>query len=145
MLAELRSRKLDFPLPAAPNFSDDVPPHVFDEERFTATPPLPSDPAALNFMGYVRPGSRGVGTRNLIVLLGTSSLTGAFVRALETRLHPLTTICQSGIEMGQKGANLLLDIVAEQADITQIDDIIQPVKLIVRQSTGQPLLASAPI
>jgi DNA-binding LacI/PurR family transcriptional regulator len=58
---------------------------------------------------------------------------------------PLTTICQSGIEMGQKGTNLLLDIVAEQADITQIDDIIQPVKLIVRQSTGQPLLASAPI
>jgi altronate dehydratase len=93
MLAELRSRKLDFPLPAAPNFSDDVPPYVFDEERFTAAPPLPSDPDALNFMGYVRPGSRGVGTRNLIVLLGTSSLTGAFVRALETRLHPLAEDC----------------------------------------------------
>ncbi|RMF81290.1 MAG: altronate hydrolase, partial [Chloroflexi bacterium] len=34
-------------------------------------------------------GGRGVGTRNMIVLLGTSSLTAGFVRALEARLKPL--------------------------------------------------------
>ncbi len=38
-------------------------------------------------MGYRRTGSRGVGTRNTIVLLGTSALTGGFVASLEERLQ----------------------------------------------------------
>ena len=39
------------------------------------------------FAGYPRPGGRGVGTRNVIVLLGTTSLSGSFVKALEARLR----------------------------------------------------------
>ena len=38
-------------------------------------------------MGYKRPGNRGVGTRNFIVVLGTSSRTTGFARQLATLTH----------------------------------------------------------
>jgi altronate dehydratase len=38
-------------------------------------------------MGYRRPGDRGVGTRNYVVLLGVTSRTGGFAKALEWRLR----------------------------------------------------------
>ncbi|MDH4249497.1 MAG: UxaA family hydrolase, partial [Deltaproteobacteria bacterium] len=37
------------------------------------------------FRGYLRPGRRGVGTRNFVVLLGTSSLSASFCRTLEAQ------------------------------------------------------------
>jgi altronate dehydratase len=89
MLDELRHRPLDFTLPTAPNFADQIAPFVFDESRFAPAPPLPRHADTLTFDGYRRPDQRGVGTRNMILLLGTSSLTGGFVTALETRLKPL--------------------------------------------------------
>ncbi len=39
------------------------------------------------FQGYQRPGTRGAGTRNYIVLVGVSSQAGGFVRALEAEYH----------------------------------------------------------
>jgi altronate dehydratase len=89
VLRELRSRSLDFSLPAAPNFADQIPPFVFDEAQFTPSPPLPLYDEERTFLGYPRSNGRGVGTRNMVVLLGTSSLTGGFVRQLETTLQPL--------------------------------------------------------
>ncbi len=89
VLQELRHRQLDFTPPATPNFTDQIAPFVFDEASFKAAPPLPLYADTKTFMGYRRSGTRGVGTRNTIVLLGTSALTGGFVRSLETRLQPL--------------------------------------------------------
>lgn len=89
VLRELRRRTLDFALPETPNFADQIAPFVFDESRFQPSPPTPRYDETLTFMGYPRPGGRGAGTRNLIVLLGTSSLVAGFVRTLEARLKPL--------------------------------------------------------
>ena len=41
------------------------------------------------FRGYRRPGGRGVGTRNTIVILGTTSRTASFARQLAARLQSL--------------------------------------------------------
>ena len=40
------------------------------------------------FAGYRRPGRRGVGTRNTIVILGTTSHTASFARQLTARDDP---------------------------------------------------------
>ena len=89
VLIELGRRTLDFPLPDQPNFVDEIAPFVFDETTFRPAAALPRYDEPLTFEGYRRPGTRGVGTRNMIVLLGTSSLTGGFVRALERQLQSL--------------------------------------------------------
>ncbi|MBX3059852.1 MAG: UxaA family hydrolase [Anaerolineae bacterium] len=89
VLAELHSRALPFTLPAAPNFADQSATYTFDEAHFAPASPLRRYAETRTFLGYPRPGKRGVGTRNRIVLLGTSSLTAAFVRRLEERLRPL--------------------------------------------------------
>jgi altronate dehydratase len=86
VLDELGRRSLDFALPTMPNFKDEIPPFVLDEAVFQPAEPLPKYPHDRAFLGYRRPGRRGVGTRNMIVLLGTTSLTAGFVRALESRL-----------------------------------------------------------
>jgi altronate dehydratase len=89
VLHELRRRSLDVLLPESPNFSDHILPFVFDESRFRPAPALPPADDRLTFQGYRRAGKRGVGTRNTIVLLGTSSLTGSFVRVIESQLKGL--------------------------------------------------------
>ncbi len=79
---ELERRNLDFALPAQSNFDNHISPFEFDEKNFSATPPLPAHSAPRYFEGYARPGGRGVGTRNMIVVLGTSSLVAGFARTL---------------------------------------------------------------
>lgn len=86
VIRELSRRPIPFSLPTTPNFVNDLPPFVFDETQFKPAPPLALYPDVKTFMGYRRPGNRGVGTRNTIVLLGTSAFTGGFVKALETKL-----------------------------------------------------------
>ncbi|MEP6988038.1 MAG: SAF domain-containing protein, partial [Chloroflexota bacterium] len=76
VIQELRHRQLDFAPPSSANFTDQIAPFVFDEAKFRPSPPLPLYDDIKTFMGYRRSGSRGVGTRNTIVLLGTSALTG---------------------------------------------------------------------
>ncbi len=83
MLQELSSRKLPFELPSNPNFSDDIPPFEFNEaELKTAVYPTQKLPTA-TFLGYKRPGNRGVGTRNSIALLSTTTITSGFAHFLE--------------------------------------------------------------
>ena len=79
---ELARRDLDFAIPAEPNFENMITAYEFDESRFSPSPPLPRYSDMRYFQGYSRPGGRGVGTRNMIVVLGTSSLVAGFVRAL---------------------------------------------------------------
>ena len=82
---ELSRRQLDFELPPQPNFDNKIMPYQFDEAAFCAAPPLPRYSRERHFMGYAREDGRGVGTRNLLVVLGASSLAAGFVRTL-TRL-----------------------------------------------------------
>lgn len=88
ILEALGLRQLDFELPAEPNFEDRIVPHSVDSG--TLEPGVQVEPISdvPTFEGYRRGSGRGVGTRNCLVLLGTSSRTGSFVRALEECLQP---------------------------------------------------------
>jgi altronate dehydratase len=86
-LITLRLRSLDAKLPAQANFRDAIVPYTLKRQTFRAARQVAPAARPQSFMGYAR-GRRGVGTRNTIVVLGTSSRVGGFVRALETRLKP---------------------------------------------------------
>ena len=85
MLDALGGRSIDFELPSAPNFADHIEPYRFDERGFAPGAQVSGPTRADSFSGYLRPGGRGVGTRNFIVVLGTTSRTSSFARALAAR------------------------------------------------------------
>jgi altronate dehydratase len=89
MLEALSTRPLPFKLPAEPNFRDLDGPYLLDETGFRPGQQVPRVAKPRFFDGYRRSPARGVGTRNMIVLLGTNSRVGGFVRLLETRLKGL--------------------------------------------------------
>ena len=89
VLENLTTRKLGLELPQTPNFTDEIPPLDKETLQLTPAPPVARYDVPGSFSGFLRPGGRGAGTRNTVVLLGTSSLTGSFVRELEGRLRPL--------------------------------------------------------
>jgi hypothetical protein len=85
-LKSLRNRSVAAELPDAPNFRRSrhrLSPSI--AATFQPAPPTPRIAPAPTFLGYPRSPARGVGTRNFIVLMGASSATGSFVRALEDR------------------------------------------------------------
>ena len=86
MLEALRIRSLDFQLPAEPNFEDRIEPYRLDESTFRPGEQVPAAGDMRTFEGYVRGAGRGVGTRNYVVIMGTTSRTGSFVKRLEERL-----------------------------------------------------------
>ena len=92
ILEALAVRRLPFALPAKPNFADHLVPFVLDEAAFKAAPPVALVPNPRTFAGYRRPGKRGVGTRNTIVILGTTSRTASFARQLAARLQAIARI-----------------------------------------------------
>ena len=100
MLEALSVRQLDFPLPTTPNFADRITPYILDEATFQPAPPVILHEQTRTFMGYRRSPVRGVGTRNMIVLLGTSSRTGSYVKQLAARLKLVVN------DMGKSYANL---------------------------------------
>ncbi|QHW29663.1 altronate hydrolase [Paenibacillus rhizovicinus] len=87
VLEALSVRKLSFALPPVPNFADQAHPYVLDEENFQPAPASPAYADTRIFMGYRRHEDRGVGTRNYVVLLGTTSQTGSYVKKLAARLQ----------------------------------------------------------
>jgi altronate dehydratase len=87
ILEALRLRNLDFLLPAHANFENWTDVFELDERAFRPGRQVPLHAERGTFEGYARAGGRGVGTRNVVVLLGTTSLTGPFVKALEGRLR----------------------------------------------------------
>ncbi len=87
VLEALSVRALDFALPPEANFNDKIAPYVLDEENFEPAAPLTPYTESRTFMGYRRQGSRGVGTRNMVVLLGTTSRTGSYVKQLAARMQ----------------------------------------------------------
>lgn len=85
MIDSLSIRNLNFELPSNPNFSDVIVPYVLDEAEFSPGKQLERYPEERNFFGYQRPGNRGVGTRNYIVVMGTTSRTSGFAKKLSDR------------------------------------------------------------
>ncbi|MDP3072103.1 MAG: UxaA family hydrolase [Opitutaceae bacterium] len=79
-------------LPATANFEDSLEAFTLDEKKIRAAPAVPRAHPARTFAGYRRPANRGVGTRNTIVVLGTSSRAASFARQLVARLQPLARV-----------------------------------------------------
>lgn len=88
ILQALSGRDVKLDLPSRPNFESKIPAFGLKESEFLPGPSTGLYPKKGTFNGYPRPAGRGTGTRNCIVLLGTSSLTGGFVKALEELLQP---------------------------------------------------------
>jgi altronate dehydratase len=92
MLEALAIRQTDARLPAQPNFADHLAPFQLDESAFRPGAPVDRSTARRTFAGYRRPGQRCVGTRNYIVILGTTSRAASFARQLASRLRPLARV-----------------------------------------------------
>ena len=82
MIDSLLIRNLPFALPETPNFSDKMAPYVLDAAEFRSGRQLARHANERHFLGYRRPGNRGVGTRNYIVVMGTTARTSGFARRL---------------------------------------------------------------
>ena len=82
MIDSLSIRNLPFTLPETPNFSDKMAPYQLDEAEFCPGQPLARYTDERCLLGYHRPGGRGVGTRNYIVVMGTTARTSGFARRL---------------------------------------------------------------
>lgn len=85
MIDSLSIRNLNFELPVTPNFSDVIVPYALDEAAFSQGKQVEKYPEKRNYLGYQRPGNRGVGTRNYIVVMGTTARTSAFAKRLADR------------------------------------------------------------
>jgi len=92
-LNEFNSRKIgNSNMPPEPSF-ENSPFETFriDEEQFEPCPTKIVDFAGVpdgtpqTFMGYPRPGDRGSGTRNYVVVLGVTSKVSGFARGIERR------------------------------------------------------------
>ena len=93
MLDAMAVRRLDrVSLPKEPNFADHLEAVNLDDRTFQPGPALDPAPQPRTFNGYRRPGGRGVGTRNTIVILGTTSETASFARQLAARLQALAKV-----------------------------------------------------
>ncbi len=82
MIDSLSIRNLPFALPETPNFSDKMAPYMLNEAEFRSGQQVPRHTKDRHFLGYQRPGNRGVGTRNYIVVMGTTARTSGFARRL---------------------------------------------------------------
>jgi LacI family transcriptional regulator len=51
---------------------------------------------------------------------------------------PLTTINQFGVKMGECATNLLLDMIEQHKDVSEVNDVVLSPTLVVRQSTSVP-------
>ena len=89
ILAALAERDIDFELPAAANFLDTVETCTLDEASFTPGRQIERADSGATFHGFRRPGGRGVGTRNFVVVLATTSRANGFVRQVAERAAAL--------------------------------------------------------
>ncbi|MEP6781247.1 MAG: UxaA family hydrolase, partial [Gemmatimonadaceae bacterium] len=95
ILDALGLRRVSASLPTKPNFSDHLVPFVLDESILRSAPPVLQIADGRTFEGYLRQGVRGTGTRNYIVILGTTSRTASFARQLTARLQVLARVYPS--------------------------------------------------
>ncbi len=87
ILQALADRNVDFELPSRANFRDGgLAPYNLHEEEFQPGVRAPRHEEVRYFLGYRRGGGRGVGTRNYVVVVGTTSRTSSYAKALEERM-----------------------------------------------------------
>jgi altronate dehydratase len=90
-LEALQGREVEADLPEHANFADDMQRYVLEPTSFRPAAQVPRVDTPATFAGYPRYDQQGtltgVGTRNVVVLLGTSSRTATFVRQLASRLQ----------------------------------------------------------
>lgn len=85
MIDSLSIRNLDFELPTIPNFSDKLEPYLLDGSTFKPGKQVAYHSDERCFLGYKRNGNRDVGTRNYIVVMGTTARTSGFAKRLADR------------------------------------------------------------
>ena len=85
ILSALAERDIDFVLPEAANFADTIETYRLDDACFTPGVQVAQADSGATFDGFRRPGGRGVGTRNVVVVLATTSRANGFVRAVADR------------------------------------------------------------
>ncbi|MEM7737833.1 MAG: UxaA family hydrolase [Deinococcota bacterium] len=107
-LEALSLRDVDADFPQDANFEDDMHTYTLDFTSFEPADQIPRHDLTAMFEGYARRDAdgnlvRGVGTRNMIVLLGTSSRTASFVRQLERRLNEAYNLPDGRLEGGLEG------------------------------------------
>ena len=85
ILDALAERSVDVRLPDEPVFTDHLETYTLDEQHFETGEQVEQAATPLTFAGYPRTGERGVGTRNFIVVLATTSHSTAFAEALAKR------------------------------------------------------------
>ena len=90
ILDALAMRDIDFELPSRPNFKDQIAPYILDKDTFQPGTQVPRYDCNRTFLGYQRDGGRGVGTRNYIVIMGTTSQTSGYVKALAARFKSVS-------------------------------------------------------
>ena len=88
MIEALNGRALDFTIPQRPNFQDRIIVYEVDEATFRPGRQVERYNEERTFQGFRRGGGRGVGTRNMIVVMGTTSSTAGFARSLAQALQP---------------------------------------------------------
>ncbi len=82
ILKVLSERDIDFALPERANFRDHIETYTFDAQSFRPGQQVAPVDIPATFSGYRRPGRRGVGTRNFIVVLATTSDACAFAESV---------------------------------------------------------------
>ena len=85
ILTALAERDVDFKLPAAANFTDTIETYELDEASFSPGEQVAHVDTGATFDGFRRSGGRGVGTRNFVAVLATTSRTNGFVRRVAER------------------------------------------------------------
>lgn len=91
IIAALHQRHVNFPLPDTGNFKNQFAKFTLDETTFQAGRQVEPAPEPATFAGYSRGPERGAGTRNSIIILGTTSLTASFCRKLAERFQNTRT------------------------------------------------------
>jgi len=82
ILQVLAERDIDFALPDQANFRDHIEVCEFEATSFKPGKQVPLVEVPATFEGYRRAGTRGIGTRNFIVVLATTSDAAAFVESV---------------------------------------------------------------
>ena len=82
ILEVLAERDIDFPLPDQANFRDHIEVCEFEATSFKPGKQVPLGEIPATFKGFRRAGTRGIGTRNFIVVLATTSDAAAFVESV---------------------------------------------------------------
>jgi altronate dehydratase len=85
ILGALAERDVDFALPGEANFRDHIRTYEFDAASFRPGRQVSRVGEPEFFMGFRRPGARGVGTRNFIIVLAATSDAVAFAEAVAAR------------------------------------------------------------